>query len=94
MWEDGEGWNLRSVCKVFVLLAVGAPFDVLGDPLVHSWPPVGAGDLSNGFIPSWVACDWPTVVIAKDSSLYRFDWRDHQSLLGSPPSGGGYCVRG
>ena len=94
MWEDGEGWNPRSVREVFVLLAVGAAFDVLGDPLVHSWPPVSVGNLSDGFVPSWMACDWSTVVVAEDGSFYCFVWGNHYSLLGSPQFGGGYCIRG
>ena len=74
MWVDGEGWNLCSVHEVLVLLAVGTPFDVLGNPLVHSWPPVSAGDLPNGFVSSWVACDWSAVVVMEDVPFYLFIW--------------------
>ena len=84
MWVNGEEWGLLLMCEVFILLAIGASFNVLSNPLVHPWPPVGGGDLSNGFVPPWVTCDWSTVVVAEDIPLYLFIWGNDYLSLGLP----------
>ncbi len=46
--------DFSSVSKDFVLLTVGASFDVIGYPLVHACPFEYLGGFSNGFVLSWV----------------------------------------
>ena len=69
-----EEWDPLLMCEVFVLLAVSTPFNVLGSPLVHPWPPVGQEDFPNGFVSSWVACDQSAMVVMEDVPFYLFIW--------------------
>ena len=92
MWGNIEEWVFSSVCEVFVLLAEGTSLDVSRDPLVHSRPPVRGGDLSGGFIPPWVSCNWSTMIVMEDAPFYLFIRGNNYLLLRSPQVGGGNGV--
>ncbi len=53
-----EGY-LLSMCDDFVLLAVSAPFYIVGYPLTHSYPVVRLACFSNGFVSSGVSVSLP-----------------------------------
>jgi hypothetical protein len=54
-WSDQvEGW-LCGICVDFVHLAVGTAFDVLGDVIVHAWPPVILSNVLHSFCNSGVS---------------------------------------
>ena len=61
------------VCKVFVLLAGCASFDIVGYPLIHVRPPIPFLGLADGFISSWVASCGVVVHQGHDATFYFGD---------------------
>ena len=56
-WDFVEG-DARPMCQSFILLAYRTPFDVIRNPLVHPWPPVGLCYLTDGPISARVSHLW------------------------------------
>ena len=49
-------WGLLSMGKDLVLLASSASFYVVGNPFLHSRPPILFLRFPNSFVTAWVSC--------------------------------------
>ena len=84
MGWDAELWRLLSVCEVFILLTNHAVFDIVFDPIVHSWPPEASRDLLDESISPCMSCGGSIMeVIGYLLLQLSFGWH-HHSFLGVP----------
>ena len=88
---EGVGWRgdpvegyLRSLCEVFVLLALGAPLYILCDPFVHVWPPEVSADGRDGGVSPLVPSCFQVVESVEDFFLQGVVRWDGDSPLYAP----------
>jgi hypothetical protein len=63
---------LLLMSEYFVLLACCTFFNIVCDPLVHSWPLVPSFGPSDGFVTSWVSCRGVVISIDHDEMFPFF----------------------
>src|SRR5580693_9402473 len=77
---DAEQWGFDVMCKILVLLASGASFDVFRDPCSCAGPKVFLVYPSNHFVPSRVAAEGSIVPRMHQFAFQSLIWRNDESV--------------